>query len=325
MDQTLLYQIKLAADLDRYEDMRSYVNEYLKSLPDSYELDYYKRKFISQAYLNCINKKINTFRLLDSHTILIKQYENYDENTKKSKISENKIESGEESNTKKSGISDENDKRDYKTNLTSYRLKKEKEFHDYVSKIINNELNYYIQKFNINPEDKLYFAKLKADFNKFMLDYLKYENDGDIQKVIDIYNETIKEADNMNIEKHNIIYLNLRLNYYCLCYTNLEKNRKDLLIYKGKINEENEKELKKKKYQEDYEKLIKDTRDAIKEAKKIYDPDDKEKNMILNEESNDYLMIINLLKENLASWSLQFERNSDLSNEDQESENNVGQ
>jgi hypothetical protein len=324
MDQTLLIQIKLAADLDRYEDMRSYVYEYLKSLPDSYELDYFKRKYISQAYLNCINKKINTFRLLDSHKTLIKQYENYDQNTKKSKISDSKNESGEDLNTKKSVMSDENEKRDYKTNLTNYRIKKEKELLDYISKIINEELNYYIQKFNKNPEDKLYFAKLIADFNKFICDYLEYENHKDIEKVIHIYNETIRMADDLNIKKHNIIYLNLRLNYYCLFYTKLEENRKDLLLKREK-NEDNEKESKKKKYEEEYEKLIKDTRDAIKEAKKIYNPDDKEKNMIMNDEMNDYLMIINLLEENLGSWSLQFERNMDLSSEDQESENNFGQ
>lgn len=289
MDPKLLYQIKLAKELDRYEDMRIYVFEYLNKLPDSFELDYNTRKLISQAYLNCINKKINTFRLLEAHGILNKHY---NESTVKSVMSENLTEPN-----------------DYKPYLSNYREKKEEEFKDYINKIISNEIDKYIAKFNKNPEDKLYFAKMKADFEKFMYDYVKIANFTDINHVKESYNSAMKLAYENKIRKDNIIYLNLRLNYYCLCFLDLEEKRGNIT----KLNNENTESCnkEKEKFEKEYGNLLNEVEKAKQDTEKILNPKDYEKSNISEDLLNDYRMTYNLFEENLASWSLHFERNKE--------------
>ena len=262
----MMYLIELCKDLDQYEEMKKHLLEYLKTLPKKI-LNSKLRKHISTAYLNCITKKLTTMRIIDSHeNKLYGQMTRIEIDEKIQELESNEVDKEEE-------------KYYYKRNLNNFKILKEKELTDFVEKIIENEIEFFISTFQEDVLDQIFFYKMKADYMRYIHDYVKNEsilNKYTIDDIEKTYNIAIKLGEENRINESNLTFLLLKLNYTVFLHS--LKNREDEAI-----------------------KICKNT---FQIAKKLLEEENSiETNNNLDEK--DIRLTINLLKDNYNLWCLQ--------------------
>ena len=234
-----VYLAMLAEQCNRFNEMVSFLEDLLKQREKDLNSD--ERNLLSIAYKNSISSLRSALR-----TIIA--YEN------KEKKKENSS---------------------FLPYIQEYRKKIEDELTKKCKNILNVINNDLIKKAENDDEAKVFYIKMKGDYNRYIAEYAEDELKKEvIDDALKSYNEATTLAKNLKVL--NPIALGLALNFSVFYYEAMN----------------------------DHEKAIKIASEALNEANKELPNIDEEA-----EENRDTVSIVNLLKENLDMWKSEEEEN----------------
>ena len=234
-----VYLAMLAEQCNRFNEMVSFLEDLLKQREKDLNSD--ERNLLSIAYKNSISGLRSALRT-------IMAYEN------KEKKKENSS---------------------FLPYIQEYRKKIEDELTNKCKNILNVINNDLIKKAENDDEAKVFYIKMKGDYNRYIAEYAEDELKKEvIDDALKSYNEATTLAKNLKVL--NPIALGLALNFSVFYYEAMN----------------------------DHEKAIKIASEALNEANKELPNIDEEA-----EENRDTVSIVNLLKENLDMWKSEEEEN----------------
>ncbi len=234
-----VYLAMLAEQCNRFNEMVSFLEDLLKQREKDLNSD--ERNLLSIAYKNSISGLRSALRT-------IMAYEN------KEKKKENSS---------------------FLPYIQEYRKKIEDELTKKCKNILNVINNDLIKKAENDDEAKVFYIKMKGDYNRYIAEYAEDELKKEVtEDALKSYNEATTLAKNLKVL--NPISLGLALNFSVFYYEAMN----------------------------DHEKGIKIASEALNEANKELPNIDEEA-----EENRDTVSIVNLLKENLDMWKSEEEEN----------------
>lgn len=231
-----VYMAMLAEQCNRFEEMTKFLEDMLTGRDKDLNSD--ERNLLSIAYKNSLTSRRTALRTVIAYE------------TKEKK----------------------KDSSPFLSYIQEYRKKIE----DELTKMCNNVLNIldsYLLKRAEDAEAKVFYLKMKGDYNRYIAEYAQGDlKDKVSQAALDSYDAASKDASNLS--PIHPISLGLALNFSVFHYEVMGDHDKACSIARDILDIANE------------------------EMKKIEEPDE-------NENHRDAMSIINLLRENLDMWKME--------------------
>jgi 14-3-3 protein epsilon len=231
-----VYMAMLAEQCNRFEEMTKFLEDMLTGRDKDLNSD--ERNLLSIAYKNSLTSRRTALRTVIAYE------------TKEKK----------------------KDSSPFLSYIQEYRKKIE----DELTKMCNNVLNIldsYLLKRAEDAEAKVFYLKMKGDYNRYIAEYAQGDlKDKVSQAALDSYDAASKDASNLS--PIHPISLGLALNFSVFHYEVMGDHDKACSIARDILDVANE------------------------EMKKIEEPDE-------NENHRDAMSIINLLRENLDMWKME--------------------
>ena len=231
-----VYMAMLAEQCNRFEEMTKFLEDMLTGRDKDLNSD--ERNLLSIAYKNSLTSRRTALRTVIAYE------------TKEKK----------------------KDSSPFLSYIQEYRKKIE----DELTKMCNNVLNIldsYLLKRAEDAEAKVFYLKMKGDYNRYIAEYAQGDlKDKVSQAALDSYDAASKDASNLS--PIHPISLGLALNFSVFHYEVMGDHDKACSIARDILDVANE------------------------EVKKIEEPDE-------NENHRDAMSIINLLRENLDMWKME--------------------
>ena len=231
-----VYMAMLAEQCNRFEEMTKFLEDMLTGRDKDLNSD--ERNLLSIAYKNSLTSRRTALRTVIAYE------------TKEKK----------------------KDSSPFLSYIQEYRKKIE----DELTKMCNNVLNIldsYLLKRAEDAEAKVFYLKMKGDYNRYIAEYAQGDlKDKVSQAALDSYDAASK--DDSNLSPIHPISLGLALNFSVFHYEVMGDHDKACSIARDILDVANE------------------------EMKKIEEPDE-------NENHRDAMSIINLLRENLDMWKME--------------------